>query len=468
MEASTRVRGENWQPVEQARLERKIGEMFSRLGDFSQARAHLSRSLALLGEALPAPGWKTRPATAGEFLTQLGHRLVPYRLPHPMGASFDQAAEEIFLVYTDMTWIETVVDLERVLLISIRSLNACERRGYPYGSALAASTLAIALDMFGQARVAERYYRLALSYSRQVIPHRPASILELNRAIHHNLHGNTEKSLEHGFRTAEIAHSTGDLRAWGNAMQLVTWAQSFLGMLNQAAKTSQEMIVVAEEGSDRQVLCWGLFCLGFTQNRLGQMDSAITNLERAIAIAGVLPDYYTHMCAGAWLSHCYLARGELDQALSNNKTIEEVYRVYSIPFVTPYLGNARSEAYLAAAEGSTGTARRAWLKKARQSCQETVKAARINRPTLPTALMFQGRYEWLRGNPESAQQWWRKALEEARRAGDPYQEGMIHLEAGRRLGEREHLLRAESILDEIGAEFDLAAARNALEALKVP
>jgi tetratricopeptide (TPR) repeat protein len=226
------------------------------------------------------------------------------------------------------------------------------------------------------------------------------------------------------------------------------------------------MIVVAEEGSDRQVLCWGMFCLGFVQKRLGQIDLAIPNLQRAIAMAEELPDYYTHICAGSWLSHCYLAQGAVEQALSINKTIDEVNRAHSIPVGTPYLGNARSEAYLAAAEGSTGKARQAWLKKARHSCRETLKAAKMNRPTLPHALMFQGRYEWLRGKPESAQRRWQKALHEARRIGDPYQEGTIHLEAGYRLNDRAHLLQAASILEAIGAEFDLAAARKTLDALE--
>jgi hypothetical protein len=45
-----------------------------------------------------------------------------------------------------------------------------------------------------------------------------------------------------------------------------------------------------------------------------------------------------------------------------------------------------------------------------------------------------------------------------------YEEGMIHLEIGRRLGEGDHLQRAVSILEAIGATFDLAAARQALPA----
>ena len=182
------------------------------------------------------------------------------------------------------------------------------------------------------------------------------------------------------------------------------------GMLGKAVETSQEMIKVAEEGSDRQVLCWGLFGLGYIQKPIGQIGSAITNLERAIAMAGELPDYYTHVCAGSALSHYYLAIGELDQAISVIKTIEEVYRAHSTPVATPYLGNARSDAYLAAAEGASGKARGEWLKKGRRSCRETVKAAKMNCPTLPHAVMLQGRYEWLRVKPKSAQRLWRKAL----------------------------------------------------------
>ena len=40
------------------------------------------------------------------------------------------------------------------------------------------------------------------------------------------------------------------------------------------------------------------------------------------------------------------------------------------------------------------------------------------------------------------------------------------LEAGRRLGDRQHLLQAESILKEIGAVVDLAAARESLANLR--
>ena len=76
--------------------------------------------------------------------------------------------------------------------------------------------------------------------------------------------------------------------------------------------------------------------------------------------------------------------------------------------------------------------------------------------------MLQGRYEWLRGKPAAAQKWWRRSLALAEEMGQRYALGMTHLEMGQRLGERAHLERAEAIFAEIGAEWDLARAREAL------
>ena len=44
--------------------------------------------------------------------------------------------------------------------------------------------------------------------------------------------------------------------------------------------------------------------------------------------------------------------------------------------------------------------------------------------------------------------------------------GVTHLEAGRRLKDREHLKHVEAIFAEIGAEFDLAETRDMLEGFK--
>jgi class 3 adenylate cyclase/tetratricopeptide (TPR) repeat protein len=465
MEAYAQVRGDDREPIEHARLERKIGEAFSRLGEFSQARIYLNRAMALLGETLPESKWAIRLALLGALLTQLGHRLFSSRFVGSMSGTTDPAAVEIFLAAQTLTWIELGADRERYLLAAIKSLNASERGGYPDGSANIASALSIAFDSLGLDSLSERYYHLADDYSRHIKHSQLISRLPFDRSYHFNIHGEFNKSLEYAQHAVELAKSTGDLIDWGSAKFLVTWAHYLMCRLDKAVETSQEMIIVAEESSTQNIICWGLFALGATQRRLGQLDEAISSLLRAIEIAEILPDFSTILGAGGALIHCYVAKGELDQALSVIDVNQGILKTNAVVPNAPYFGNGRSEAYLSVAESSTGKVRQDWLKKANLSCRETLKVARVTRPTLPDALGLQGRYEWLRGNSATAQKLWEKALNEAQRMGERYQRGTIHLEMGRRLGDREHLQQAQAILEGIGAEFDLSKAREELAKL---
>lgn len=85
------------------------------------------------------------------------------------------------------------------------------------------------------------------------------------------------------------------------------------------------------------------------------------------------------------------------------------------------------------------------------------------RPKLPKAMRLRGTYEWLCSKPAAAQKWWQKSLIEAERMNLKYDIGMIHLEMGQRLGEREHLEQAVAIFAAIGADMDLAKARELMQ-----
>jgi hypothetical protein len=107
-----------------------------------------------------------------------------------------------------------------------------------------------------------------------------------------------------------------------------------------------------------------------------------------------------------------------------------------------------------------------WLRKAGRACQVALKQGKLFRPGLPEAQRLQGRYEWLRGRRSQARQWWQRSLRATEAMGLPYDEGMLYLEMGKRLGERAHLEKAAEIFAAIGAEYDLAKARGALERMK--
>ncbi len=465
MEAYSLVRGDDWDPIERARLERKIGEAFYRLGDFGQARAYLERSLSLLGEDLPTSRWGVRTAIAQALFIQAGHRIFPGWFVKPMSDAPNPVAEELFYATNALGWIEGVVDVERFFLISIRMLNASEKRGFAYGSTYLASSMSVAVELMGWTSLVDRYFNLAYEYARHVDPHRPIFQLDWSQAFHHNINADWEKSLQFAQRAVEIAKSSGDLRSWGSGIDMSAWAYSSQGILARAREYSQELIEVAEEASDLQLLCWGLLGVGVTKKRLGLINEAMSDLKKAIDVSEEVPDYHTQVAASGWLGRCYVASGELDDALSVLETSQEILSASGVIIEKAILGNGFSETYLAAAERSTGGERREWLNKAKHSCRDTLQAAKRYRPPLFDAQLFQGRYEWLRGNSSAAQKWWRKALDESRRKGDRYEEGIVHLEIGSRLSDRTHLEQAEAILEEIDAEFDLAQAREILSTM---
>ncbi len=463
MEAFSRVRGDDWVPFERAQLERKIGEAFFRLGQHNEARAYLTRSLAFLGEVIPESKWEIRFALLRALLTQLAHRLFPRRFVRSMSGKPDPTAEELFIAQNALSWIELVADSrERYLLVSINALNTSERGGFAYGGANIASAIAIGLDSMGQHRLARRYYHLTEDYAGQVDPPRPVFEAELSQYFQYYLLGDMSRALEHGQRSVQSANNTGNLRDWGRAKISVASAQVYLSRLVEAVETCRELIAVAEEGSYPHNVSWGLFMLGAAQRRLGQIDEAISSLQHAKEVAKQVPDYIVQLSAGGELIRCYLVKGELENAFFEIEASNELLSVTAIISNHPLLGNGTSAAYLEAAERAKGNARQEWLKKARRSCRVMLKLTRNNLVTLPDALLLQGRYEWLRGNQNEAGKWWGKAMDESRRLKDPYMEGMVHLEIGRRTGDRDHLQQAETILIEIGAKFDLAKTREEL------
>jgi tetratricopeptide (TPR) repeat protein len=431
------------------------------LGNFNQARTYLEKSLALLGIKLPTSKWGIRLAILQALIIQTGHRLYPGRFIRSMDETADPKAEEMFKASLALGWIEGVSDVERLLLLTVSMLNFSESQGFAFGSTHLASTTSIAVDILGWHNQVDRYARLAEEYSRHIVPKRPLFQLEWGRALHHNIHGDFDKSLEHAQRAAEIAESTGDLRSYGSAMDLTSWAHLTHGRLAEALETCQEMIEIAEEGSDLQVICWGFLGLGVTRKRLGQLDQAILDLEHAIEIAQQVPDFHTQVAASGWLGRCLVAKGELAEAITRLEASQGILLNQGIVMEIAILGNGLSEAYLAATERSPGEEKQEWLKKAKRSCRDSLRAAKRYRPPLIDAQMLQGRYEWLRGKTTTAEKWWGRALAESQRMRDRYAEGMVNLEIGRRSGDRKHLQQAVSILEEIGSEFDLAAAREA-------
>jgi tetratricopeptide (TPR) repeat protein len=358
------------------------------------------------------------------------------------------------------------VDLERFLLISFRELNFSERSGYAYGVSKALTGVGFIIDSVPIFWLAERYHRRTMALAEQIQLPGALGRAYLGFAAHKACLGDLDVVIEYEQRAARMYQEKGDLHGWASPMYGLCWALDFVGDFTQALIHGREMEIVGRDGADHYVQLAGLEGQGRALLHLGQLDEAISLLRRTVDLAEAILDRGVRVNAGAYLGRCYLQRGDLEQALSVLLASEQ-FRIEhgGGPFSPVILCNGLAEAYLMAAERSDAlpsSEKTDWLGKARRACRDALKNGKGVRPGLPEAMRLRGTYEWLKGKPAPAQKWWRRSMALAEERGHRYDLGMAHLEMGRRLGERAHLEQAEAMFAEIGAEWDLARAREAL------
>ena len=463
MAAYARAFGDKWEPLQRAALERKMGEAFFRRGEHQQALDYLQRARVYLGKLpLPTSRWRVHLAILREVVQQIGHRLLPGLFLRPMGGPVSPAVEEEIRLYESIGWIDGLTNPERFLLISLRALNVSERSGFSFGVAAGSAALGVIMDYVPVFWLARGYHRRALALAEQIQDPAATGVAEISQAIHKLYLGEWDTMIGPSRRAAATYQEIGDLHRWGMPVYLITLMLSYQGDLSQALMHCQDLVRFGQEGADLQVQCWGLSAQGFVQQRLGRFDEATVALREAIELAKAIPDYAFRIIASAVLGQCYLRQGLLGQALTALDTSQQFYMGYLGGDVYASLRNGLAEAYLLAAEQRDRTERVGWLKEAQRACRDALKQGKAFRPGLPEAMRLQGTYEWLRGRPAAAQKWWQRSLALAEEMGQRYDLGMTHLEIGQRLGERAHLGHAEAIFAEIGAEWDLARAREAL------
>jgi tetratricopeptide (TPR) repeat protein len=238
------------------------------------------------------------------------------------------------------------------------------------------------------------------------------------------------------------------------------------GNSTRALAIAQEVVRLGEDANHPDVWCSGLSLLATIQERKGEFEESIANLNKAIELAETIPIIMVRILAGSELARCYLCLGDLGKSLeilteTQNYMIKNGAKIFGHSLTILLL-----QAYLTAAEESVQGKKAEWLKKAKRACKEALRSTKLYRRDLALAMRLRGTYEWLIGKPSLSEEWWQQSLKVADEMGIRYELGMTHLEMGQRLKDRGHLEQAEKIFAEIGAEFDLAQARSALGRLQ--
>jgi tetratricopeptide (TPR) repeat protein len=464
--AYERAYGGGWSRLERAELERKMGEAQYRRGEHAQAREHLERALEYLGHGIPVTHGHLRLAIVRELAVQFAHRLFSRWLVRPIGGPVDPVAIEAVACLEPMAWIEATTNADRFLYVSLRGLNLGERSGYGHAVIVASAVFGAILTFLGLFRLAGGYHRRAVKLGERLQDSKALGPAYTSMAWWYCSAGNLSEGVLSAFKSAEVCGKEDDLRAWGYAVNLASALLIHQGRLAEAASVMQSQLEAAQAAADRTLECWALARQGALARRTGLLDTAVTTLQAAIELAEAIPDLAYLIGAETDLGRSFLRQGNLDQALL---TLEDaVERSLRNPLgwgLREDLSVALAEAYVTAVEQNSTEERKIWLRKAQHACHEAMKASRTGRHIRPEVLLLRGRLAWLANRYAAAVRDWNRSLALAEAAEQQFDRGRVHLEMGRRLGDRDHLERAEAILAEIGAEWDLARAREALKAI---
>ncbi len=458
MAAYANAFGEQWDPVERAALERKMGEALYRRGEWAQALDFFLKALTYLEHPLPKSRWHVRFALLLEIAQQIGRSLLPKLF---RGQETEPAAQEVLLIYQTLEVLVAARDPELFLLLTFRMLNFCEKNSLPIGIVRARAGLGIVFGEFLSVPSLEQFYlRRAVALAEQLQRPDALGISDTVLMRHEGImRGEWEIALEYGRRSAEAQRKIGNLGAYSVLIFISSTILIWRGEFARALADGYDLAQLGRDASETQSLASGLWVQGFAEQRLGRLEAAISHLKQALEIAEESGNIFLRVMAANELGQCYLLQTHWQTALEilefNDKFIEE-HNFGRAPFPNGVLRNSLAATYLMAAEQSGVREGRIWLKKSERACREALKWVKFFHPGRPEAMRLQGRYEWLMGNTAQAQRWWQASLTEAARLGMPYELGLTHLEIGQRLGERAHVEKAESTFARIGVDRDLA------------
>ena len=463
LDAYARVFGDKWDPLQRVALERKMGEAYLRRGEYALAMERFGQALARMGYRLPETRWQVRGALMKEMMVQFGHRLRPKPFEPGVETVSPGTEDEIF-IYAHTGFISAFTNAERFMLLAYRMLNVSERRGYGHGIVVGSCQLGIALDFLPLSKLAGSYHHSGVGVAEMLQQPYALGAAYVGRQVHEYYMGELEQSLEDGRRTIQIYRQTGDLEEWGFATAFYALGCYQACNFDVGLAYSQELIRVGQDAGLRALWCWGEARQGMILRRQGKLDEAVVSHQKALELAKVIPDYIFQTIAGAELGLCFLRQGDWRSALSQLETSQHVAVEHQVmePYSRAALLNGLAEAYLFAIEHGAPSEKSTWLNKAKRACRAATKYSSVCQPLVPKSMRLQGTYEWLSGKPTAAQRWWQKSLAEAERMGLRYDLGEIYLEMGTRLSERTYLEKADAVFAGIGAQLELAKARELL------
>jgi len=472
--------------LRRARWERTLGDAYLGLGQFGESRAHLEQALALLGQSMPATRGRLILSLLKQGLRQVWHRRRPVRvegqLPdeaaRPKGHAARLEAARALTVLSNLYYFANETGL--LLYSLLTALNLAEVVGPSPEVAQASSSMSVIAGLIGLHALADTYSHLAQETA-QAVGKLSLQVYVLSRvSLYRTGVGRWPEADADLNRTLEISERLGDHVSWIGGAAVLFLVNAYRGQIARNARLAAEACARARRIGNEAFEVWGLNVQASSLILLGQTDEASRAIETAVALVSAAKgaDRVARLSTFGALARIRLVQGDLarverviaDLAPMVAKSSPTAHGAFS-----GYDGLAEATlAVWAADQPAQAGARKSPSRlqelqsNARQACQALRRYARVFPVAQPRALLRQGLYEWLAGNPARARRSWHKALARAEKLDMPYDQGLAHDAIGQHLNaddpmRAEHLNRAGDIFADVGSVYDSARVRAALE-----
>jgi class 3 adenylate cyclase/tetratricopeptide (TPR) repeat protein len=448
MRAFERAFGHKESPIEQAVIQRKMGEALYRKGENEQAAKQFRLALELLGDRDPHTEVGVHLEIIRQVVIQVWHRLLPHRLWERRIGTASVADEERVRIFIMQWWLHFFENPQRTALYSLKTINESERRGVVSGIVHSSATLGFICDVLRMPSIGLYYHaradRLASTTKNPLL----IGHAVLGLGWYSSYVGKWDAATDYFARGAILFRQVGDLRQWGS----VTWGTILLlcyqGKLANAIDYTRDLLRSSEVSGDAVNLRWSRLSEGMTFQRVGRLPEAEVSLETAIEHGLAAADWQLWVRATAELVDVRLQQGRIDEANSLiTAAVSTVARRGLMGHHATSVHNMAAATLLASLEKSQiGDVGRRQRRDAWRACRLALRGGRVFRGSLPHALRLRGTYAWLAHDPSSAEGWWNRSLAVSEELGAAYDTSLTYIEIGRRLGRAAELARGEAML----------------------
>lgn len=410
--------------VQRAHCQRLLGFALLWLGDLQRSRAHLEKSLALLGQPIPS--------SLGALILGTGSQLAQAVVNHFLGRRFlrragaDEARgrylAETLLRYAHIAYF--LSDTPRMLYSALRCLNYAERSPNSGEIAVIYAAMAGAAAGIPAHGLARRYCALALRIAEEVDdPAVTAQVLLFNTLYEAGV-GTWAESMRRVATSRALSEAGGNLRRAEECMVITGFLHLHTGDFASALRSFEEAAASGRKRGDGQTWGWGILGIGRVRLVQGRTQEAIRAFGEA---APLIIDRLGGVELHGMEALAAMRLGDHARALDRARTGLQMLREARSPSLTALNGTAGiAESLLAlwlrAKDGDPALDAAALKRLARAGLKALNRFASIYPIGRPLSLYMQGCAEYASSRPERACTAWHKAAAAAAGLGMPYEE----------------------------------------------